>query len=462
MKQTLSIVIAGGGVGGLALAIRLKQFGINSLVVEKQNLRQLKGPQLKGEYFQPQGVALLDQLGLLSEISKHSLKIKTVSHRFHDPVSRESALFKTKYNNSRKWNYGLAIFHENILQVFRDQFLKMGGVILDGVRIERITKAKDGFALNTSNGQEFHADIFVGSDGRYGVTRKLLGLSPKKFDCNRYMAAALVTGLKVPKGEFYTEEIHEGVVYAFCYPKGITRVYVCFDKSELNEALKDKEAFFLKKIRETMIVGKNRAQVHDRVMMMPTDDMMLETSHLGSAIWMGDAAGTLDPLGGHGMSVAMSQAARIATAIRVADQVPERTSALLEKVSQLNQGEYLQARFLSLWIGYLFMNSSLINRLAKRHVLARYMSDGKLRTYSADFFGGVSDRPVSLLDVPYLLGVVPTSLMNVVKSAKVDHFMIDFQNQALVNPSRLSGKFFTKKALALARNYLKIPQMAEA
>lgn len=454
------VVIAGGGVGGLALGIKLRQFGLPSLVVERNGAERVRQPQLKGEYFQPLGVSILEELGVREAIEARAIRVHTVSHRYYDPVKLKTEKFKTKYNCAKKWKYGLAILHEEIVEEMRSKYLRLGGELIEGVRIDKLERRSDHYQLELADGRSIRAGIFVGADGRHSATRKMAGVEPLSFECQRFMAAALVTNLQLPAGEFYTEEIPNGVVYAFRYPKAITRVYVCFAKSELARATQEKDSFFLEKLAQTQIRGRLKAKIRERVMMMPTDDMMLEQPALGNGIWMGDAAGTLDPLGGHGMSVAMSQALRIANAIRVAQQVPDRAAALLASAGADNHREFLQARFLSLWIGYLFMKSGLINRIAKRHLLARYMSDFELRTYSADFFGGLSDKPVGIFDVPYMLGIFPSAFMRHLQGAKVDHFMAGLQNRALVTPITVATKSFKKRALELAQSYLRFPQFA--
>src|SRR5437868_5112364 len=89
------VVIAGAGIAGLALALRLRQLGETPLVIERQ-----VGvvPQIKGEYFQPQGVDVLGKLGVLeSFIEKGAVQIRKVSHQFKVPVSGDIRRLEVSY-----------------------------------------------------------------------------------------------------------------------------------------------------------------------------------------------------------------------------------------------------------------------------------------------------------------------------------------------------------------------------
>lgn len=452
------VLICGGGIGGLALAIRLKQLGLNPVVIERQ-----KGirPQPKGEYFQPQGVELLRRFGLLEAfLAKGATKIRVVSHTFREPLLKRLERFEVKYRDYDGIDYGLAALHEDILEILREQYAHLGGELIEGCFVRDLEDWGDaGYRVHLSDERVVDAQVFVGADGRFSATRKMIGLDPIELPCERFMMAALIENIALPEGEFYTEEIPGGVVYAFAYSDQTVRGYICFEKPDLPRANRDKAAFFLEKLQGTSIAGRKGATFKGPIMIMPTADMMLSQRTDGLAIWFGDAAGTVDPLGGHGMSVALNDADRIADAIHAnLRQPPSKLRRALRSVSRRSRQDYLHARFLGIWIGLLFMGprsqpmaeqrpplESRESREPSQHLRAaarwgkwiatrKYRQDPELRDYLVDLFSGKNKDPFGLYDLPYLLGIFPGRMRKKLSRMKLNRILLKPQNEFLTTP----------------------------
>ena len=80
-------------------------------------------------------------------------------------------------------------------------------------------------------------------------------------------------------------------------------------------------------------------------MIMPTLDSMLNKMTHERGIWIGDAAGTVDPLGGAGMSVVLSDTLRVAQAIQDCSRDPLKTEAVFFNLNRTWRFNYLHARF---------------------------------------------------------------------------------------------------------------------
>jgi len=83
MSQTFDVLIVGGGMGGLSLALALARQGRSVAVVERQAKPR---PLPRGELLQPNGLRILDQLGLLDAVK--TLPAETEKFRLpHAPSS---------------------------------------------------------------------------------------------------------------------------------------------------------------------------------------------------------------------------------------------------------------------------------------------------------------------------------------------------------------------------------------
>lgn len=416
------VVIAGAGIAGLALAIRLRQLGLNPLVVERQ-----KGvfPQIKGEYFQPQGVDALRRLGLLERlVGMGAARISKVSHQFRSPLGSKTLRLEVSYEPKAGIDYGLALLHEDILRALRDEYARLNGQLLEGVALSGLSQIHDGLSIRLDDGRQFESDYFVGADGRHSTSRKLLDMPLCELPTRRVMMAALVEGLEVPRQEFYTEELPGGILYAFQYPKSQVRVYLCFSADRIKEAAQDRKKFFHRFFDRSSLPGARNAQVVGSVCLMPTADQMLLRRSEGRAIWLGDAAGIVDPLGGHGMSVALEDA------FRIADELKARKPRL-DEVARVSHREFLHARFLGIWIGILFTGQSLAMRMAKWKAFREYQRNLRLRSYLVDLFSGRNRDPLSLIDLPYLLGWVPSGIRDSIRDLSLNQRFIDQQSSLL-------------------------------
>lgn len=441
MESRVPVLICGGGVGGLALGIRLKQLGVSSVIIEKQRGIQ---PQVKGEYFQPRGVQVLRELGLLESFLEQSRRIRCLSHAFPKPVNlsvRPGTLrFRFSYESYDGIDYGLAIPHERILEILREEYRQLGGDLREGLHVRDLTDLGDRVAVDLSNGTAIEADFFIGADGKYSATRKLAGLEPIETPCERMMMAALVKGLTIRSDEFYSEEVPAGVLYAFRFADDTARVYVAFEKADFARANSDREAFFREALEAGTLPGRKKAELRGAVQIMPTLDVMLRKAHRGRALWFGDAAGSVDPLGGHGMAVALTDAMRIAEAIRscwIEERTSSRIEAEFERLNRLSRREYLHARFVGLWIGNVMMHGSRLATFVKWRTLHRYRTDSSLRKRVMRLFAGVDREPFGIYDFPYLFGYFPGRRRNQLHRLPLSQAFIEEQNALITAPIRL-------------------------
>jgi len=450
------VLICGAGVGGLALGIRLRRLGFHPLIVERQiGVR----PQIKGEYFQPAGVKALNQLGLLDAILQAGgVKIDTLSHGFKSPVTgtlnRFESHFEGDFESSWELKFGVAILHEDILHTLRKVYQDLGGELREGVYVAKMGFGSDEQPfVQLSSGETLLPLAFIGGDGRHGVTRKQAGLEVLDLPCERSMMATLIQGLNLRMGEFYTEETPAGVFYAFQYASGLARVYVCFNNEDLTRANANKESFLMSEIKDSPIYASG-AHVHGPIMLMPTADCMLKESVRGSAIWFGDAAGTLDPLGGHGMTMALTDAIRIADAIAQHHESRPDLRAAFAEVARASKSDYLRYRFLSQWLGTLFMAKKKRIRIMKWHAFRRYSHDVTLRKRLLGFFSGTEQGDFAVYDLPYFLGVLPTELRAGFENLRLSHVFSKAQNRLLTSPISLYKHELKKKTLGFVQRMI--------
>lgn len=435
MRAGSSIVICGGGIAGVALAIQLRKEGLDPLILERQ-----KGilPQVKGEFFQPQGVLALRKLELLEPLLEAgAVKVRTVSHTYKNPFTLNNTRFQCRYDNTDGIDFGISILHEDIVRVFRQEYVRLGGRIQEGIYIKDVRPMDTRCELDLSDGSQLTVDYFFGADGRHSSTRKKAGLKVIESPCERVMLAALLSGISVPKDEFYTEECDLGVLYAFQSNVGQTRVYTCVSRKTYEENKLRLKELFMSVVQESALPKKNRAKLEGLVSVMPSLDILMEKNYLGRALWLGDAAGAVDPLCGHGMSVALVDAIRIGKTL--GDLIREHASvekiaSAFETIQAEWRTNYLHARFIGRWIGILFMGKSRWTPWAKWRAIRAYEKDDELKSYLMGLFGGTNKQAFGVYDLPYLLGLLPSRLRKPLERMPLNQSILELQSHILTTP----------------------------
>lgn len=437
------ILISGGGVTGLALGLRLRQLGFDPLVIEK-NSKII--PQIKGEFFQPQGVECLKQLGLFEPLlKKGALPIRSVSHGYAHPLTGKRRRFRSPFSSAGP--LGLSIVHEDILEVFREQYLKSGGRLLEGVFVKELHVHSEYSDVTLSNGERIKAGLFAGAEGRSSATRKMAELETHVNPCHRVMLAGLVEGLSVTKDDFYTEETADGVLYAFWSNHGAVRVYLCVSSDKLKEHHNEINAYAMRTIAQSAIKGGKSARLRGRFAPMFVGDTSVESNFKHRAFWLGDAALTVDPLCGHGMSVALNDV------LRYADEIGKNQNPDFKSLCTRWSHDARHARFVGHWISVLFSSGSSLNRWMKWNAIRKYENDPKLRQRLIEIFTGLNKDRVGLYEIPYLLGWLPTFLRNELEVLKLNQKVLPLQNDLLLSPQGL-GKTLKQKFLAGIRTSL--------
>ncbi len=430
--HTKPIVICGAGVAGLALGICLRKKGIPTLIIE----RDLGvTTQIKGEYFQPAIIPALKDLGVYEKFMKRgAVPIRRISHLYRSSIFNKLKRFLAPFENLSRGTHGLSLLHEDILEAFRERFREVGGDLQEGERVTALEFKSDGCDVALSE-SKIEASFFVGCDGKNSITRKMAGISlheDKIHSETRVMVAALVEGLQVPRTEFLTAETPQGVLYAFHSNRGNVRVYLCITKSHYENIKSRLRDAFLEILQASDIPGKQNSNLVSSLLVMPSIDR-LASSRIGlHSAWVGDAAGTVDPLCGHGMSLAISHALKLSDLLIEEHSRP--TVKALEKYDRETLRDYLHTRFMGQWVGHLFMNTSRWSPLAKRRALYMYQRDGELLQYLIGLFAGTHKDSFGIYDLPYLLGVLPSKRRSQIKKFFLARMSEKLQNSLITTP----------------------------
>jgi len=186
-------VIVGGGGGGLALALLLARAGLRVAVLERS--RKGSGAKARGEIIQPNGLKVLDQLGLLQALQGADVYRW---RRVHFARADGAALATLDYQTlAPPYNRALVVLPEAIEQVFLASVSKIPGIEIfwDAAFVSLIWEEDRviGVVADTPAGRRpFYASVVVGADGPRSKTRAAMGISDSlHVYANGYFTAIL-------------------------------------------------------------------------------------------------------------------------------------------------------------------------------------------------------------------------------------------------------------------------------
>ncbi|MEY9939104.1 FAD-dependent oxidoreductase [Streptacidiphilus sp. MAP5-3] len=168
------VLIAGGGLGGIATALALQQQGIDSVVFER-------APQLRdggaGLHIFTNGMLALAHLGVADQVAKIA-PAQDVCH-FATSTGRVIGEYPVGQFVERYGQPTVAISRSDLHGILREAVTAR---IVTGAEVSGYTEHADGVTVRFADGTSEDGDLLIGADGvRSAVRSQLLGPQPPDY-----------------------------------------------------------------------------------------------------------------------------------------------------------------------------------------------------------------------------------------------------------------------------------------
>jgi 2-polyprenyl-6-methoxyphenol hydroxylase-like FAD-dependent oxidoreductase len=379
------VLILGCGVAGATLAALLSRAGIPCLVLEREAIPRAR---FRGEILQPYGVAILGALGFLEFLREEEAATVREFH-LHFPCgdgAPESWALLSPRNGLP--GYALTCPHHTLYGAMRKRVL--GDPLIElhaGVRATSVRNNADGtWSVEVSGHgghREYRASVLVGADGAQSLLHRFPGFGTVRKPSQTYLIGAVIEASLAAMENFLFIADHDWVVYFFPLGRSRARLAMEVGVDFLGSQKGHLEEIGLRVCIEALDrfgYPLHDCKVVERMQVVSCPNVRSRNGVAGGACLVGDALGTVDPITGHGMTIACDDAVTLAWILREYFAARKPSTHALEGLPWKSQYRSLLERFSDQMVcGLLEQSPTALQQ--RRQIVAWYtMPDEPLET----------------------------------------------------------------------------------
>ncbi|KAF5855585.1 hypothetical protein ETB97_008961 [Aspergillus alliaceus] len=166
-KQHYEVAIAGGGIAGVTLALMLEKLNISYILFEGRDT--LESDRGAGIGLQPNGLRILDQLGLVEDIEQATIPLrKWFSYDSEGNMMSDSSAmgqYREKFVSQMRFASTVLLLPIMVRRIQRTECVRTSA------RVTSIEETDNHVVVTTSSGLSVTADMVVGADGVRSAVR---------------------------------------------------------------------------------------------------------------------------------------------------------------------------------------------------------------------------------------------------------------------------------------------------
>jgi 2-octaprenyl-6-methoxyphenol hydroxylase len=313
------VIIVGGGMVGLSLALMLAKTNIAVKLLEA-----IKYPDYDDEQLAPyhssfdarnsalsrRSVQIYQELGLWDSLQEHATPILEVN------ITEQGSFGKARLiaEQERVDSFGQVIENAWLGRVLLTEVKQQPLIeLIDGVQVTSLTQDADFAYLQAQRGEsvlKLQSRLVIAADGRDSFCRKALGIGASEHD---YDQVAIVTTVQTSRPHHHVgfeRFSHLGPLALLPLPGEYRRSVVWpVKKGTEGEWLGEQnDQHFLDALQQTYGDRAGKFQKTGKRFSFPLSQVLAEKQAVGRVVLMGNAAHTIHPVAGQGFNLCMRDA----------------------------------------------------------------------------------------------------------------------------------------------------------
>lgn len=336
MQKHSKIVILGSGLIGLSSALLLERYGLESIIIDKSSINEIKGTSDKRTTAISQGSArIYEQIGVWKELVKYSQPIYKI--KVTEGSEADGLTFNHKMTEEGVMGY--IVENKFIRKFLLDKALKSKLIRIYSKNLVKSIKNLENktLELKTQKGT-MKCDLLIGADGRHSNTRKI-GLFKyfyKNYNQNAYVFNILH---KLP---------HNGTALERFFPTGPLAILPMKSKKgnqssvvfTVDDDIKFKNKSSFKKFFEERYEDFFGEIIKfSKISTFPLDVYSCLKYYKNNIILVGDACQALHPIAGQGFNLGLRDCLFLSESLKKAKNLGQKFN------SNLILREYSRNRF---------------------------------------------------------------------------------------------------------------------
>lgn len=308
MTERRDLVILGGGLVGMTLALAAAKQGITSHVIDKATPEELtaEGTDGRASAISTASWNLLCNIGLAERLEPLGCAISAIA--VTDGMKPGRIDFKPDPEDG---TLGRMFANRDLrLALFEAARAEPAIAWSSGVEPTQRVRGEHDVSVNLSDGRTVHGSLLVGAEGRQSPTRKEAGLSSARWD---YSHRAFVTAIT-------HEKPHDGVAWEIFYPAGPLALLPLLDlpdgrhRSAVVWTFDEQDAAGVAALSDAVFIGEmtNRLDgIFGKIdLIAPRMSWPLNFHHAARIVeqrlaLVGDAAHGMHPIAGQGLNLGL-------------------------------------------------------------------------------------------------------------------------------------------------------------
>ena len=313
------VIIVGGGMVGLSLALMLAKANIAVKLLEAIKYPNYDDANLapyhssfdaRNSALSRRSVQIYQELGLWNALQEHATPI------FEVHITEQGSFGKArlKAEQEKVESFGQVIENAWLGRVLLTEVRKQPLIeLIDGVQVTSLKQDADHAHIEAVRGEEnlsLQSKLVIAADGRDSFCRKALGIGADEHD---YDQVAIVTTVQTSKPHHHVgfERFSPLGPLALLPLPGEYRRSVVWPVKKGTEAEwlgEQNDQHFLDALQETYGDRAGKFQKTGRRFSFPLSQVLAEKQAIGRVVLMGNAAHTIHPVAGQGFNLCMRDA----------------------------------------------------------------------------------------------------------------------------------------------------------